>query len=78
MSSAVNRCIADRQYLRGLPAYAIPELLITGVFSYCPSMGWFVEGFLVAAQSVRLGESCVIVRASTSMSTFTVVLGDVI
>jgi len=33
MSSAVNRRTADRQYLRGLPAYAFPELLITGVFS---------------------------------------------
>ena len=28
-----NRHNTDRQRLRGLPAYALPELLITGVFS---------------------------------------------
>jgi rhodanese-related sulfurtransferase len=33
MSSVANRCNADRQCLRGLPAYASSELLITGVFS---------------------------------------------
>jgi hypothetical protein len=33
MSSAVNRRTSDRQYLRGLLAYALPELLITEVFS---------------------------------------------
>jgi len=33
MSSATNRCTADRQYQRGLPAYAISGLLITEVFS---------------------------------------------
>ena len=33
MSSAASRRNADRQYLCGLPAYALPELLITGVFS---------------------------------------------
>ena len=33
MFSAANRGTADRKYLRGLPAYAFPGLLITEVFS---------------------------------------------
>ena len=31
-----NRHNTDRQRLRGLPAYALPELLITGFFSQWP------------------------------------------
>ncbi len=32
-SSATRPCIANRERLRGSPAYAAPELLITGIFA---------------------------------------------
>ena len=34
MASTASRRSADRERLRGLPAYALPELRITGVFSW--------------------------------------------
>jgi hypothetical protein len=38
MSSVANRGTAYRKYLRGLPAYTFPELLITEVFSEWPEV----------------------------------------